>query len=104
MGPGHTVLPSKHRTTVASGHSGYATWHRPGTGLHAWHAAAAQWWAQATAGVDLSADIVAIAMVYFVQGVLGLARLAVNFFLKDELRAQTLTRCAAKKKKKHCSI
>ncbi|CAI5483172.1 unnamed protein product [Closterium sp. Yama58-4] len=31
-----------------------------------------------------AADIVAIALVYFVQGVLGLARLAVSFFLKDE--------------------
>eukprot|EP00250_Pteridium_aquilinum_P005841 c15869_g1_i1 orf=240-1958(+) len=36
-------------------------------------------------GVKLSPDIVAIAMVYFVQGVLGLSRLAVSFFLKDNL-------------------
>nr|XP_025676013.1 folate-biopterin transporter 1, chloroplastic isoform X2 [Arachis hypogaea] len=36
-------------------------------------------------GVDLSPDNIAVAMVYFVQGVLGLARLAVNFFLKDDL-------------------
>lgn len=36
-------------------------------------------------GVDLSPDIVAIVMVYFVQGVLGLSRLAVSFFLKDDL-------------------
>ncbi|KAB1214303.1 Folate-biopterin transporter 1, chloroplastic [Morella rubra] len=36
-------------------------------------------------GVDLSPDNVAVAMVYFVQGVLGLARLAVNFYLKDDL-------------------
>ena len=36
-------------------------------------------------GVDLSPDIIAVAMVYFVQGVLGLARLAVGFYLKDDL-------------------
>ncbi|EEC76322.1 hypothetical protein OsI_13878 [Oryza sativa Indica Group] len=36
-------------------------------------------------GVDLSADNVAVAIVYFVQGVLGLARLAVSFYLKDDL-------------------
>lgn len=36
-------------------------------------------------GVDLSPDNVAIAMVYFVQGVLGLSRLAVSFYLKDDL-------------------
>ncbi|KAH9331023.1 hypothetical protein KI387_003131, partial [Taxus chinensis] len=33
----------------------------------------------------MSPDNVAIAMVYFVQGVLGLSRLAVSFFLKDYL-------------------
>ncbi|BFI03276.1 hypothetical protein MPTK1_1g02360 [Marchantia polymorpha subsp. ruderalis] len=36
-------------------------------------------------GVVMSPDTVAIAMVYFVQGVLGLSRLAVSFFLKDNL-------------------
>ncbi|KAG6394900.1 hypothetical protein SASPL_145491 [Salvia splendens] len=36
-------------------------------------------------GVDLTADNTAVAMVYFVQGVLGLSRLAVNFYLKDDL-------------------
>lgn len=36
-------------------------------------------------GVDLSPDNIAVAMVYFVQGVLGLSRLAVNFYLKDDL-------------------
>ncbi|MCO5585659.1 hypothetical protein L7F22_039595 [Adiantum nelumboides] len=36
-------------------------------------------------GVHLSPDIIAIAMVYFVQGVLGLSKLAVSFFLKDDL-------------------
>ncbi|KAL1536130.1 hypothetical protein AAHA92_28825 [Salvia divinorum] len=36
-------------------------------------------------GVDLTADNIAVAMVYFVQGVLGLSRLAVNFYLKDDL-------------------
>ncbi|CAL4927798.1 unnamed protein product [Urochloa decumbens] len=37
-------------------------------------------------GVDLSPDNVAVAIVYFVQGVLGLSRLAVSFYLKDDLR------------------
>ncbi|XP_065863285.1 folate-biopterin transporter 1, chloroplastic [Euphorbia lathyris] len=36
-------------------------------------------------GVELSPDSFAVAMVYFVQGVLGLARLAVSFYLKDDL-------------------
>ncbi|KAH0457702.1 hypothetical protein IEQ34_013017 [Dendrobium chrysotoxum] len=36
-------------------------------------------------GVDLSPDNIAVAVVYFVQGVLGLARLAVSFYLKDDL-------------------
>lgn len=36
-------------------------------------------------GVDLSPDNIAVAMVYFVQGVLGLSRLAVSFYLKDDL-------------------
>ncbi|MGA9383045.1 MAG: folate/biopterin family MFS transporter [Phormidium sp.] len=36
-------------------------------------------------GKELSPELVAILLVYFVQGVLGLARLAVSFFLKDEL-------------------
>ncbi|XP_022849581.1 folate-biopterin transporter 1, chloroplastic isoform X2 [Olea europaea var. sylvestris] len=36
-------------------------------------------------GVELTPDSFAVAMVYFVQGVLGLSRLAVNFYLKDDL-------------------
>lgn len=36
-------------------------------------------------GVELTADSIAVAMVYFVQGVLGLSRLAVSFYLKDDL-------------------
>ncbi|KAL6548385.1 hypothetical protein OROGR_008806 [Orobanche gracilis] len=36
-------------------------------------------------GVKLTPDSIAVAMVYFVQGVLGLSRLAVNFYLKDDL-------------------
>jgi folate/biopterin transporter len=36
-------------------------------------------------GNEPSAELVAILGVYFVQGILGLARLAVSFFLKDEL-------------------
>ncbi len=36
-------------------------------------------------GQEPSAELIAILLVYFVQGVLGLARLAVSFFLKDEL-------------------
>jgi folate/biopterin transporter len=37
-------------------------------------------------GNEPSAELIAILSVYFVQGILGLARLAVSFFLKDELR------------------
>ncbi|MBD2102709.1 folate/biopterin family MFS transporter [Leptolyngbya sp. FACHB-261] len=36
-------------------------------------------------GHEPTPELVAILLVYFVQGVLGLARLAVSFFLKDEL-------------------
>jgi folate/biopterin transporter len=36
-------------------------------------------------GKEPSPELIAILMVYFVQGILGLARLAVSFFLKDEL-------------------
>ncbi|KAH6808893.1 Major facilitator superfamily protein [Perilla frutescens var. frutescens] len=36
-------------------------------------------------GVELTPDNIAVAMVYFVQGVLGLSRIAVNFYLKDDL-------------------
>lgn len=36
-------------------------------------------------GVELCPDNIAVAMVYFVQGVLGLSRLAVSFYLKDDL-------------------
>ncbi|CAA7394810.1 unnamed protein product [Spirodela intermedia] len=36
-------------------------------------------------GVELSPDNIAVAIVYFVQGVLGLSRLAVSFYLKDDL-------------------
>ncbi|MCU0568501.1 MAG: folate/biopterin family MFS transporter [Oculatellaceae cyanobacterium Prado106] len=36
-------------------------------------------------GNEPSPELVAILTVYFVQGILGLARLAVSFFLKDEL-------------------
>ncbi|KMS98840.1 hypothetical protein BVRB_3g068210 [Beta vulgaris subsp. vulgaris] len=36
-------------------------------------------------GVGMSPDTIAVAMVYFVQGVLGLSRLAVSFYLKDDL-------------------
>ncbi|CAN1193292.1 Folate-biopterin transporter 1, chloroplastic [Linum perenne] len=37
-------------------------------------------------GVELSPDNVAVSLVYFVQGVIGLSRLAVSFYLKDNLR------------------
>jgi hypothetical protein len=33
-----------------------------------------------------STDNIAVAIVYFVQGALGLAKLAVSFYLKDDLR------------------
>ncbi|WP_017653050.1 folate/biopterin family MFS transporter [Fortiea contorta] len=36
-------------------------------------------------GHEPNAELIAILSVYFVQGILGLARLAVSFFLKDEL-------------------
>ncbi|TAE58411.1 MAG: folate/biopterin family MFS transporter [Nostocales cyanobacterium] len=36
-------------------------------------------------GNDPTPELIAILAVYFVQGILGLARLAVSFFLKDEL-------------------
>lgn len=36
-------------------------------------------------GNEPSLDLIAILIVYFVQGILGLARLAISFFLKDEL-------------------
>jgi len=36
-------------------------------------------------GQEPSAELIAILLVYFVQGILGLARLAISFFLKDEL-------------------
>jgi BT1 family len=36
-------------------------------------------------GQEPSVELLAILAVYFVQGILGLARLAVSFFLKDEL-------------------
>lgn len=44
-------------------------------------------------GVDLSPDNVAVAMVYFVQGVLGLARLAVSFYMKDDLHLDPAEVC-----------
>lgn len=44
-------------------------------------------------GIDLSPDTVAVAMVYFVQGVLGLARLAVSFYLKDGLHLDPAEVC-----------
>lgn len=37
-------------------------------------------------GIEPSADVAAILVVYFVQGALGLARLAVTFTLKDDLQ------------------
>lgn len=36
-------------------------------------------------GNEPTPELIAILLVYFVQGILGLARLAVSFFLKDEL-------------------
>lgn len=36
-------------------------------------------------GHEPSPELIAILLVYFVQGILGLARLAISFFLKDEL-------------------
>ncbi|KAL6763052.1 BT1 family-domain-containing protein [Haematococcus lacustris] len=39
-------------------------------------------------GLDPSPELVAIAMVYFVQGILGLSRLALSFFFKDTLHIE----------------
>ena len=36
-------------------------------------------------GIDPSPEVIAIMSIYFVEGALGLARLAQTFFLKDEL-------------------
>ena len=36
-------------------------------------------------GNEPTSELLAILLVYFVQGILGLARLAVSFFLKDDL-------------------
>ena len=36
-------------------------------------------------GIEPSADVAAILVVYFVQGALGLARLSTTFYLKDDL-------------------
>jgi folate/biopterin transporter len=36
-------------------------------------------------GNEPTSELIAILLIYFVQGILGLARLAVSFFLKDEL-------------------
>ncbi|KAH9547137.1 hypothetical protein CY35_11G019600 [Sphagnum magellanicum] len=36
-------------------------------------------------GVNMTPEMIAIAMVYFVQGILGLSELAISFFLKDDL-------------------
>jgi len=44
-------------------------------------------------GVDLSPDNMAVAIVYFVQGVLGLARLAMSFYLKDDLHLDPAEVC-----------
>jgi hypothetical protein len=46
-------------------------------------------------GVDLSPDNMAVAIVYFVQGVLGLARLAVSFYLKDDLHLDPAEACGS---------
>lgn len=44
-------------------------------------------------GVELSPDNIAVAIVYFVQGVLGLSRLAVSFYLKDDLHLDPAEVC-----------
>ncbi|HEY9645994.1 MAG TPA: folate/biopterin family MFS transporter, partial [Chroococcidiopsis sp.] len=43
------------------------------------------WTTKVFFGHEPSPELIAILLVYFVQGILGLARLAVSFFLKDEL-------------------
>nr|XP_016503018.1 PREDICTED: folate-biopterin transporter 1, chloroplastic-like [Nicotiana tabacum] len=44
-------------------------------------------------GVDLTPDNIAIALVYFVQGILGLSDLAVSFYLKDNLHLDPAEVC-----------
>lgn len=44
-------------------------------------------------GVELTPDNIAVAMVYFVQGVLGLSDLAVGFYLKDDLHLDPAEVC-----------
>jgi len=39
-------------------------------------------------GLEPSPELIAIAMVYFVQGILGLSRLALSFYFKDELHVE----------------
>ncbi|CAI5510679.1 unnamed protein product [Closterium sp. Naga37s-1] len=75
---------------TAAEHAQPSTQHTPGGGLsappqqslRALSAAVPAWVAERASTV--SPEVVAIASVYFVQGVLGLARLAVTFLLKDD--------------------
>lgn len=43
--------------------------------------------------MELTPDNIAVAMVYFVQGVLGLSDLAVSFYLKDDLHLDPAEVC-----------
>jgi hypothetical protein len=36
-------------------------------------------------GIEANAEVWAIALVYFVQGILGISRLALSFYYKDTL-------------------
>ncbi|GJP39706.1 hypothetical protein CLOM_g24049 [Closterium sp. NIES-68] len=95
------VLDNTHSHATITAHAHAAdTSNTTRSHAHAWSwvrrawalpADAVRWYQQSVAdwmvpglGLPVTADIIAIALVYFVQGVLGLARLAVSFFLKDE--------------------
>ncbi|GAX77364.1 hypothetical protein CEUSTIGMA_g4810.t1 [Chlamydomonas eustigma] len=51
-----------------------------------------QWWRPSAGfrimGLEPSPELLAISMVYFVQGILGLSRLAIQFFFKDDLHVE----------------
>ncbi|PSC76431.1 folate-biopterin transporter chloroplastic [Micractinium conductrix] len=65
-------------------HPARSRWHRGGAAA-AGAARRQQWWLPKFVAGPVQPELVAIALVYLVQGLLGLSRLAVFVFLKDEL-------------------
>ena len=50
------------------------------------HSTSTSWWSSIRVmGLEPSPELLAIALVYFVQGILGLSRLALQFFFKGEV-------------------